>query len=139
LIGIEPAYRMHQSQLTLAGQIVPRQAGRAMNLRQLNDDTPVAFGELAGGRDIVSVSPAMTQGRIRGVFEVAPSGAAPRWAGVCGESTEVHGRAPFSQMASPGLRVALAYMICPIDAVGLRPATRRRSGNASTSFIHTGI
>ena len=49
LIGIEPANRAHQSQLALAGQIVPRQARRAIDLRQFKDETLVAFGKLAGG------------------------------------------------------------------------------------------
>jgi hypothetical protein len=39
VIGIEPADRAHQSQLALAGEIVPRHAGRAMDLRQLQDET----------------------------------------------------------------------------------------------------
>jgi len=77
LIGIEPAQGAHQSQLTLAGQIVPRQAGRAMDLRQINDETPVAFGELVGGRDIVAVSPVTAQHLIRGVLEAVSAGATP--------------------------------------------------------------
>src|SRR6516164_11289198 len=139
LIGIEPANRAHQSQLALAGQIVPRQARRAIDLRQFKDETLVAFGKLAGGRNIVAVSPAMAQRLIRRGFEAVSAGAAGRWLGDCRGWAELHGRAPFSPVALPGLRVASAHLIFPMDAVGVQPTTRRRSGSGSSSIIRVGV
>src|SRR5262249_32903871 len=109
LIGIEPADRAHQSQLTLARQIVPRQAGAAIDLRQLKDDMPVAFGELESARNIVAFSPATAQRLIRRVCKVVPACAARRWPSPGKGSIEVHSRAPFSPVALPGLRITPAH------------------------------
>jgi len=49
-----------------------------MALRQLNNQTPVTLGKLAGGRNIVAVSPATAQRLILSVFEAVPAGAMRR-------------------------------------------------------------
>jgi hypothetical protein len=49
-----------------------------MALRQLNNQMPVTLGNLAGGRNIVTVSPATAQRLILSVFEAVPAGAARR-------------------------------------------------------------
>jgi hypothetical protein len=54
---MEAARRKRRSQPILTGQMVKRQAGHAMDFGRLNDGTPLAFGELAGGENIVSASP----------------------------------------------------------------------------------
>jgi hypothetical protein len=42
-------------------------------------------------------------------------------------------------VVSPGLRVAPAGIIFPTDTVGVQPATGRRSGGASSSFIRANV